>query len=412
MMINQYVKIVVIACFPLTTVVAQKSFAISGATLHLGNGKKIDSGFIGVRDGKIVQLVDLSASSIPNEEFDTLYRANGKHVYPGFILLNSTLGLTDVESVRATHDFAETVLYSPEVVAGYAFNAESNVPATVARNGVLVVQSVPRGSWVAGRSSTLMLNSQPYPKAVLKMEQGLHLYWPTYPVSGKKEDKIQLRNTLIDGLKRFFYECSTEQPKRNQSSVYAAVLNGGLRLFVHVNKTREIAEVLSFIREFKIASPVIVGGMGSEALIPDLKTLGVSVIMERIYELPGSFSGGIHDRVQLLKKLNDAGITVAIDYAGDMEAMGARNLPFTAGYLTGDGISEESALQFITGNAAKILGLQKQIGTLAVGKDATLFVSSGSALEIMGNHVENAWAQGVRLQIETRQESLRKAFCD
>ena len=81
------------------------------------------------------------------------------------------------------------------------------------------------------------------------------------------------------------------------------------------------------------------------------------------------------------------GVLFGIQNAGDMEAMNARNLPFQAGTATAYGISEEEAIQSISLDVCKIIGIDKKYGSIEIGKSATLFVSEGNALEMKTNNV-------------------------
>jgi len=393
---------------------SEESFAIQNATLHLGNGKTIPNGLIGVRNGKISEIIDFSIPQTTFPEYPTLLDAQGMHVYPGFILLNSTLGLSEVDAVRATLDFKENELFSPEVRAGVAFNAEAVIPGTVRRNGVLIVQSTPRGKFVAGQSSVLALNNRPYTQATLRISSGLHIYWPSYPApSSEKEREGQLSARLerIRKLENFLNAAKGADAPFLQQQVWFNLVTGELPLFVHADGTREIWEALTFFERFRLPRIVLVGALGGESLIPLFKRLNVGIVMERIYELPPGYSHSLNYRSSLLKKYLAADLCVALDYSGDMEAMGSRNLPFTAGYLMGEGLDRETVLTLLTINPARLLGLEKQIGSLEVGKQASFFLSKGDALEIIGNQVERAWIAGEEIPLETRQERLYKTFC-
>ena len=72
-----------------------------GGIAHLGNGEKIENSVISVKDGKIDLVADLSKIRINPEAFDTIYKVYGKHIYPGFILTNTKLGITEIDAVRA-----------------------------------------------------------------------------------------------------------------------------------------------------------------------------------------------------------------------------------------------------------------------------------------------------------------------
>jgi len=95
-----------------------------------------------------------------------------------------------------------------------------------------------------------------------------------------------------------------------------------------------------------------------------------------------------------------------------MERMNTRNLPFYAGSFSAYGVDKEEALKMITINAAKILGIDKQLGSLEVGKDATLFISKGDALDMRTNILSNAFINGREISLETHQTELWKRYSE
>ena len=64
--------------------------------------------------------------------------ANGKHVYPGFIMPNTALGLVEIDAVRATDDDSELGSWNPHIRSLIAYNAESKVVESLRPNGVLI----------------------------------------------------------------------------------------------------------------------------------------------------------------------------------------------------------------------------------------------------------------------------------
>ena len=93
-----------------------------------------------------------------------------------------------------------------------------------------------------------------------------------------------------------------------------------------------------------------------------------------------------------------------------MERMNTRNLPFYAGSFAAYGLDKEIALQLITLNSAKILGINDKLGSLEVGKHATFFVSKGDALDMRTNIIEHAFISGRKLSLETHQTELWKRY--
>ena len=113
----------------------------------------------------------------------------------------------------------------------------------------------------------------------------------------------------------------------------------------------------------------------------------------------------------LAKKMLDEGILVSIDPTGTASArVSLRNLPFYAGSFSSFGIDKETALSLITLNPAKILGIDKEYGSLELGKSATLFISMGDALDIMSNKLTHAFISGRMLSLETHQTQLWRRY--
>ncbi len=92
--------------------------------------------------------------------------------------------------------------------------------------------------------------------------------------------------------------------------------------------------------------------------------------------------------------------------------MNARNLPFLAGTAMAYGLSEEEAISTLTLSPAKIMGLDDQIGSIEKGKDATLFVSSGNALDMRTNDVTLAMVKGRFIALTNHQIQLRDKYLE
>ena len=93
-----------------------------------------------------------------------------------------------------------------------------------------------------------------------------------------------------------------------------------------------------------------------------------------------------------------------------MEAMGQRNLPFSAGTAVAHGLDYEKAVAALTYNTAKIVGIEDKVGTLSAGKEATFFVSKGDALDMMTNNVKYAFIQGKAVDLDNKQKALNRKY--
>jgi imidazolonepropionase-like amidohydrolase len=126
--------------------------------------------------------------------------------------------------------------------------------------------------------------------------------------------------------------------------------------------------------------------------------------------LPNLDQDDIDQPFKLAKILTDLGVVVGLENSGDMERMNTRNLPFQAGTTVAYGLTKEQALQTITLNTAKILGIEAQCGSLEVGKDATLFISEGDALDMRTNKLTKAFIQGRDISLESHQTKLYQKY--
>ena len=146
--------------------------------LHKGNGETIKGALVGIENGKIELIKNTLAYSYQASDWDTIIDLQGQHIYPGFIAPNSTLGITEIDAVRATRDYREVGIFNPHVRSQIAFNVESKVISTVRTNGVLISQATPRGGIISGSSSVMKLDGWNWEDATIAANDGIHLNWP------------------------------------------------------------------------------------------------------------------------------------------------------------------------------------------------------------------------------------------
>lgn len=399
-----------------------KGLFIFNATIHDGNGKVWDKGFIRIEDGKISSIGDQNASGAKPDpsRFDVL-DAGGKHVYPGFISLNTSLGLSEIDAVRATIDERETGKENPNVQAISAYNTDSDLTPTVRLNGVLMAQITPGGRGISGLSSVVQLDAWNWEDAVLKKADGMHVIWPSrYAVQGwwAEPGSIERNKEYLkerEDLERTFsearmYHTSAVKQVNVKLQSFAGLYAGSTKLFIHAEFAADIVSALEFARRQNLTNVVLVTGSQVLEVMDLVKDRNIPVVLSRLHALPKKPDDPVHLPVEVPAKLVNAGIRVALDYSGDMEIMGSRNLAFLAGSATRYGLTKEQALQLITLNPASIVGLDKSCGSLEVGKDATLFISEGDALDMSTQKLTHAWIQGRPVTLESKQTALYSKF--
>ena len=188
------------------------------------------------------------------------------------------------------------------------------------------------------------------------------------------------------------------------------VFEGSKKLFIHARSVKEIKSAVLFTQRMSIENIVLVGAQDAWRIADFLADHEIPVVLNRVHRLPMRKNEDVDIAFKTAKILNDAGVLYCLDYEGDMERMGSRNLPFTAGTSVAYGLTKEEALMSITFNSAKILGINNTVGSLEIGKDATLFVSEGDALDMMTNNVSLAFIRGKKLDLNNHQKQLYEKY--
>jgi len=392
----------------------QRSILIAGATVHIGNGQVIEDGAVGFDSG-VIQFVG-TAVQAGSRGWDQIIDAKGKQVYPGFITPNSTLGLGEIDAVRASVDDYEIGTFRPNVRAVIAFDTESEITPTVRTNGVLLGQITPRGGTISGSSGIVHFDGWNWEDAAIALVDGIHLNWPYMHHRHRGDGKSEVRKAKTydqqkHEIERFLTEAKAwcDAPAEVTEVKFAAmcgVFTGELRLYVHADDIKQITEAVNLKRKLNIPHMVIVGGTDSHLCTELLKANNIAVMVQRLHSNPRFAEDDIDLTYRLPALLDAAGVLFCLENAGDMERMGTRNLPFYAGTSVAYGLDYEKAVQSITLNAAKILGIDARFGSLEVGKSATLFISEGDALDMMGNQVSAAFIDGRSIRLTNRQTEL------
>jgi imidazolonepropionase-like amidohydrolase len=398
-----------------------KSVLITNATAHLGNGKVIENAVIGFKNGKLELVADATLIRIDMSAYETKIDATGKHVYPGFIAPNSTLGLVEIDAVKSSDDEDEIGAFNPHVKSLIAYNAESKVIETVRPNGVLMAQITPRGGRVSGTSSVVQLDAWSWQDAVVKQNDGIHLNFPsTFRRSGwwaepgnieaNKDYTKQVDEVSVFLSNAIAYNGENSKERNLTLESTKGLFNGSQTLYIHANEEKQIIDALQLAKSNGIQKTVIVGGYEAYKIVDLLVQNNIPVLLRRVHDMPENDDHDIDLPFKLAKLLTDKGVLVGLENSGDMERMNTRNLPFLAGTCVAFGLDKEKALQLITSNTAKILGIDSFCGTLEIGKDATLFISEGDALDMRTNKLTRAFIQGRELNLETHQSNLEKKY--
>ncbi|WP_422860383.1 amidohydrolase family protein [Flagellimonas sp. S174] len=393
-----------------------EAITIKGATAHIGDGTIKENCTLVFEDGKITAFGGPETATKGQ-----IIDATGQHIYPGFIAPGKSLGLIEVNAVRASNDQDEIGDIIPHVRSIIAYNAESKVVESMRPNGVLLGQITPKGGRISGTSTIVQFDAWNWEDAAVKTDDGVHLNWPTnfrrgrwwvgeprgFLPNKKYNEQVSEVNTFMHNAKA--YGKGKEEEVNLAFGAMQGVFDGSQHLYVYANTEKEIKDAVTYCKKAGVTSIVLVGGYHAHKVIEFLKENNIPVLVNYTHTLPRFDDDDYDFTYKLPKILVDGGLLVGLQNAAASNFQ-TRNLPFYAGQVVAQGLDKEKALQLLTGNTAKILGIDGNYGTLAVGKSATLFVSEGDALDMRTNKLSRAFIDGRDISLETHQTELWKRY--
>ena len=394
---------------------------IKNGTIHVGNGQVIPNGTVEVRGGKITRV----GTDIPIPVDDVkVIDAKGKHVYPGLILSVSNLGLVEVPTVRATSDAQEIGEYNPSIRSLVAYNTDSKIINTVKSNGILLANIVPQGGVISGSSSVVQLDAWNWEDAAYLADGGIHLNMPTLynrpnPFAAfrggpqQQEDAVKRGLEQVEQVKAFLrearaYAAAREHAQTNlKFEAMRDLFTRKKKFYVHCDIVREMLVAVDFSREFNL-DLVIVGGSESWQIADLLKQYHIPVILGQMHSLPTLADDDVDQSFKTAAQLQKAGVLFAINDEDGQHR--GKNLPFNAGTAVAYGLGKEEALQAITLNPARILGIADRTGSLEVGKDANIVISEGDILDMRSSIITAAFIQGRQVDLTDKHKQLSDRY--
>ena len=188
------------------------------------------------------------------------------------------------------------------------------------------------------------------------------------------------------------------------------IFEGSKRIYVRVDWAKDILDVVQFAKEMGIKQVAIVGGAEAHLVLTELKESNIAVIIDRVHKLPVHPDDPLDQPFTLAKQLSEAGVVFAFAMSGGMEHMISRNLPFEMGTAVHYGLDYENAIKAATQTPAKLMGIDAKYGTLESGKKATLFISTGDALDLSTNQVEAIFIEGRSTSLKNHQQALFEKY--
>jgi imidazolonepropionase-like amidohydrolase len=392
-----------------------RPIALTGGTIHTVTQGVIQNGTIIFEDGRITAIGSNIAIPGHAQQVDV----TGRHIYPGLVDAHSQMGMFEIGGIDVTIDVNEIGDINPNVRAQVAVNPESRHIGVARSNGVLVTVSSPTGGLVSGLAAAMMLDGWTWEQMTLKPETGLIINWPPAAGgfggfgggggqfggagAGNVEQRYdaslrQIRDFFADA--RAYRAARAGAPDRHASDVrleaMLPVIDGRVPVMIVANELRQIQDAIAWAAEEGVRM-VLVGGRDALYVAPLLAQRQIPVLVSSVLSSPSRQWEPYDSEYSLPARLHQAGVRVGI--AGGTSAAYAHRLPYEAGAAIAFGLPADEALRAVTLYPAQMLGFADRVGSLEVGKDATLLITTGSPLEY-STIVEQAFIEGRMIDME------------
>jgi imidazolonepropionase-like amidohydrolase len=397
-------------------------YIISGATIHPVASPVVPNGTVVVEKGKIVAVLP-DASATQRSDGDVIVDAKGLHVYPGMIDAATVLGLTELGSARETHDYAEGGDFQPDLRASTGINPDSELIPVTRANGVLAVVTRPIGSMVAGQSALINLAGWVPTEMAVVDPLALSVEFPaampmitgdpTAPMIGRAIAKKQ-REEKIKRLKELFRLALLHEAARKANHAHPAnprlealvpYAQGKKPIIIQANRKTEILEALKLADELKV-KVILSGVIDAWKVADELKKRDVPVILGNVMTMPQDSYDPYDSPFTCAAKLHEAGVRFCIRSAGGSNT---RNLPYEAAMAVSYGLPPEEGLKAVTLYPAKILGVEKHLGSIEGGKRANLVIADGDILQA-STRVKALFIDGRPLEPSSKHTKLYERY--
>jgi len=363
--------------------------AVRGETVYTMAGAPIRNGVVLVgRDGKIERVAPAASVSTPKG-----YRVlNAKVVTPGLIDAHTVVGLAGALNAPFDQDQLEkSNPIQPDLRAVDAYNSRELLVGWLRHYGITTIHTGHGpGALVSGQTMIVKTRDVLAPRDVLVSTAMLALtlgpdvsktFAPKSPGSRTK-GVAMLREEFVKAQdyvrKRSAATADKPVPRDLDLDITADLLAGRIPALVTAETARDIEAALRLQREFGFKL-VLDGGAESYLVLDQLKAAGVPVIVHPTMVRNAGLMRNA--TLETVTKLRAAGVPVALQSGYEAYVPKTRVVLFEAALAASWGLGREPALASITIDAARILGVERRVGSLEPGKDGDLALFDGDPFE-------------------------------
>jgi imidazolonepropionase-like amidohydrolase len=401
-MLNRLVLIPLFLSLAGVSLAQEEVHAFVGAMVYPIEGVPIENGVVVFQGGKILAVGD--AASVPVPDDATVVDVKGKVVFPGIVDTHSHIG-------GGSGGDASSAL-NPDVRILDAINVRDDMFKKALAGGLTTLNVMPgSGHLMSGQTVYLKLRPATRIEDMLycadplndvcggmKMANGTNSIREK-PFPGTRAKSAAMVRQLF--LKAQDYKAKLEaakgnpdkMPKRDlEMEALVQVLEGKRIVQHHTHRSDDILTVLRLAKEFgyrvvlhHVSEAALVAKEIAEAKVP------CSII---VIDSPGGKLEAVNSRYETGAILEKAGVDVA--FHTDDPITDSRLLLRSAAIAVRAGMSKPKALEALTLAGARMLDLDKRIGSIKAGKDADFAILSGDPLSVY-THVEQTWVEGQKV---------------
>lgn len=410
---------------------SNETIALKGGKLLTITHGVIENGIVVMHNGRIT-AVGGPGTAIPSGA--KVIDATGMTVYPGLIDSETHLGLTEISAERMTNDEIElSDEIMPHMHVYDAFHAETALIPVTRLNGITNAIVAPAsGDTLPGQDSFIQLAGASATEMLTVRDIAMPLNFTGAQRRNQSFEQAkfpftrmgmatQLRQAFIDALdydqKLVAYDKKKSSsdakekdkagnpPKRDlKLEALLPYLHGKKPVVLAAEQPNDLLTALDLANEFHLK--VILNHVThSASLLDKVAATGLPVIVGPIYEQPKESER--YDAVYSVPaQLAKRGVKIAF---ASYEAHQSRNLPYAAGYAVGFGLPADEALKALTINPAQMWGVDKDLGSLDVGKMGNVVVANGDPLDVKTD-VKHVFIQGQEIPLVSKQTELRDQY--
>lgn len=390
-------------------------FLLQNATIVTVTKGTIENGSVLIANGKI-EAVGTNVAAGDAEVID----CTGHFIYPGMFDGGSQLGLVEVGSLAETQDYSEVGQVTPNMQALVAINPNSVAIPVTRVSGVTTILATPSGGMFPGTAALINLNGYT-PDQMYAGFKGVILNFPSSARRSTwdrrsdedvKKDAEKAQKNLNDIWEKAntYHQLATAKatlPYYPEMEQLAKVVAGELPLLVEVNAASDIELAIKWLENKKIKA-ILTGVAEGWRVADKIAAAKLPVITGPMLAIPTRQSDRFDASYTNPGKMSKAGVKVVIR-SNDSE--NTRNLPFNAGFAAAYGMGKEEALKAVTINSAEVFGVADKLGSIEVGKDATLFVSTGDPFETR-SQIRHVFIDGFRVPMSNRHIRFYQEFLE